>query len=438
MGTHSNRELTPRQLEVLTLIERGHTNQEIADVLGISFAGAKWHVSELLSIYGVESRDQLAEARRQRWWRGWWPASLVSKALVGGAVTGMAVAGMLAVVVAFRGRDSDPAGPPPVENQAARTDPQQQPRCPEGQLATLGSETVEAGAVVSDLRIAKPRACAMREIVEAFVVEEGTGFSGPRLASATALLDAPVGTDRVELRVVWSNWCGPVPVKPTLPPDPHPPIEFPSIPAWVRLSPGSGTSVGTLYPPCEDPARPPAIALAVKTFPDPPNPPVRVASAPPVRSAADLEAFARWFGRVVEARDAVVMTGLLRSVVTTCPEVRLRLCEQRAAGATQETVFRDANGSLGLREDLEREFQRLAELTLEDLTGARRPSLLAAGCADGAARCERFAAAVGSRTRSTFSTRSMALPASVDATRGTPAPYWVAAKREHRGGWCGS
>lgn len=41
-------ELTPRQREVLELVARGKTNPEIAETLGITLDGAKFHVSEIL------------------------------------------------------------------------------------------------------------------------------------------------------------------------------------------------------------------------------------------------------------------------------------------------------------------------------------------------------------------------------------------------------
>jgi len=59
-------DLTARQREVLDLIARGHTNYEIAEVLGISLAGAKWHVSEVLSKLGVGSREEAARYWRRR------------------------------------------------------------------------------------------------------------------------------------------------------------------------------------------------------------------------------------------------------------------------------------------------------------------------------------------------------------------------------------
>jgi DNA-binding CsgD family transcriptional regulator len=71
--------LTPRQREVLRLVARGHTNGEIGEILGISLAGAKWHVAELMGKLNVNSREDLAEsyleeqragARLARWWSG--------------------------------------------------------------------------------------------------------------------------------------------------------------------------------------------------------------------------------------------------------------------------------------------------------------------------------------------------------------------------------
>ena len=61
---------TPRQREVLTLLARGRTNREIAEELGISLDGAKWHVSEIITRLGVQSRDEAAEYwRHENGWR---------------------------------------------------------------------------------------------------------------------------------------------------------------------------------------------------------------------------------------------------------------------------------------------------------------------------------------------------------------------------------
>ena len=53
--------LTPRQQEVLALVREGLTNEEIAQRLGITLDGAKFHVSEILARLGASSRHEAAE-----------------------------------------------------------------------------------------------------------------------------------------------------------------------------------------------------------------------------------------------------------------------------------------------------------------------------------------------------------------------------------------
>ena len=64
--------LTPREWEVLALLREGLSNDEIAQRLGISLAGAKYHVSEILGKLGVASRDEAArwEPSERPWWAG--------------------------------------------------------------------------------------------------------------------------------------------------------------------------------------------------------------------------------------------------------------------------------------------------------------------------------------------------------------------------------
>ncbi len=57
--------LTPREWQVLDLIEAGLTNEEIAERLGISFGTAKYHVAEIISKLGVERREDAAVAARR-------------------------------------------------------------------------------------------------------------------------------------------------------------------------------------------------------------------------------------------------------------------------------------------------------------------------------------------------------------------------------------
>jgi DNA-binding CsgD family transcriptional regulator len=105
-------ELTPRQEEVLGLIARGKTNREIAEALGLTLDGAKWHVREILSRLSVGSREEAVErwrerrsiASRMKSWLGW-PLAVG----VGGAV--VVVAGVAAVVALLAGGDGEPAQP---------------------------------------------------------------------------------------------------------------------------------------------------------------------------------------------------------------------------------------------------------------------------------------------------------------------------------------
>lgn len=52
--------LSERQREVLALIAKGKTNAQIADELGLSLDGAKFHVREILGKLNVESREEAA------------------------------------------------------------------------------------------------------------------------------------------------------------------------------------------------------------------------------------------------------------------------------------------------------------------------------------------------------------------------------------------
>lgn len=97
--------LTPREQEVLELLRHGLTNQQIADRLGISMYGARYHVSEILSKLGVSSREEAAacSVRDQRRRPGFAFASLgwKSTAIAGGAFTAV-VAALVFSVLLFR------------------------------------------------------------------------------------------------------------------------------------------------------------------------------------------------------------------------------------------------------------------------------------------------------------------------------------------------
>ncbi len=69
-GTRVRREdtaaLTRRQEEVLRLLARGYTNGQIAEELGISLDGAKFHVGEIMGKLQVSTREEAVEAWRAR------------------------------------------------------------------------------------------------------------------------------------------------------------------------------------------------------------------------------------------------------------------------------------------------------------------------------------------------------------------------------------
>lgn len=59
-GLIDSSEITERELEVLRYVAMGYTNQEIADALGINVNTIKFHVGNLTSKSGVNSRLDLA------------------------------------------------------------------------------------------------------------------------------------------------------------------------------------------------------------------------------------------------------------------------------------------------------------------------------------------------------------------------------------------
>ena len=51
---------------MLDLLARGRTNGQIAEELGISLDGAKWHVGEIITKLDVDTREEAAEYWRQQ------------------------------------------------------------------------------------------------------------------------------------------------------------------------------------------------------------------------------------------------------------------------------------------------------------------------------------------------------------------------------------
>ncbi len=61
--------LTPREQQVLGMLQRGYSNRDVAEELQISLGGAKYHVSEILSKLGASTREEAATfgTRTPRW-----------------------------------------------------------------------------------------------------------------------------------------------------------------------------------------------------------------------------------------------------------------------------------------------------------------------------------------------------------------------------------
>lgn len=108
---------TGRQREVLDLLARGRTNAQIADDLGVSLDGAKWHVREIMAELDAPTREDAAEywraynglpSRFGRLARALFGVSLLrGTAIAAGAVAAVGVA--IAVTLVATGGGDDPS-----------------------------------------------------------------------------------------------------------------------------------------------------------------------------------------------------------------------------------------------------------------------------------------------------------------------------------------
>ncbi len=97
--------LTLRQEEVIRLVEDGLTNGEIAERLGITLDGAKFHLTEIMNRFGVHSREDALRAWKQNR-RGLFGLPIWGGPLLAGAVVvGVAFVIAAVFVVAWPGGD---------------------------------------------------------------------------------------------------------------------------------------------------------------------------------------------------------------------------------------------------------------------------------------------------------------------------------------------
>ncbi|MCH8008147.1 MAG: PD40 domain-containing protein [Chloroflexi bacterium] len=101
--------LTPREWEVLALLRQELSNPEIAERLGISRDGAKYHVSQILGKLGLENREQAARWQSedaQPWWAtafapflpGWQRAATMASGASGTAARAALFIAVLAAI----------------------------------------------------------------------------------------------------------------------------------------------------------------------------------------------------------------------------------------------------------------------------------------------------------------------------------------------------
>jgi DNA-binding CsgD family transcriptional regulator len=116
LKTPYRHDLTPRQRDVIEMLAHGLTNAEIAERLGVSLDGAKYHVREILGKLGAASREEAVQIwaqmpTRPALWRRF-SAALAWKLAAGvGALAIMIVAATLVVSLLARD-DADQIAPP--------------------------------------------------------------------------------------------------------------------------------------------------------------------------------------------------------------------------------------------------------------------------------------------------------------------------------------
>lgn len=126
IGTRSDprrdRALTDRQREVMSLMVRGYTNGQIAEAMGISLDGAKFHVSEILSRLGVSTREEavtvwqdesgmIASIRRIVFASSGWASPLLKTVAIG--IAGLTVTvGVAAIIWVSAHSDGGPTSLP--------------------------------------------------------------------------------------------------------------------------------------------------------------------------------------------------------------------------------------------------------------------------------------------------------------------------------------
>ncbi|MEP7216524.1 MAG: helix-turn-helix transcriptional regulator [Anaerolineaceae bacterium] len=375
-NTRYKHDLSPRQQEVLELIARGRTNAEIAERLGVSLDGAKWHVREILSKLNVDSREQAAGywrnyqrpmSRLARTFAAFSMPGLLKFAVVGGAALG--VAGIaVAAVIALRGGGDD-GGPLTVAKA---------PECVVADL-DLGMSMYTDDTMHLALTAVAPKPCRFDRAV-VFTLQEGSSDPAAIDGNPNSVsVDLTLGPTRSALvAATWSNWCGRR--------NGFLSVTFPGSDASFHV-----TDLGS--PPCVDPNRPSVLnavfaPLSSYTFPDPNAPP----TATPGQAAA--RAFADSVAVQVAAGDVTSLLANARGRLYTCASFSPAVCAPYRIGQELEIFHITLHGSEG--EDRERPgFEAFVREQL-----ARKLTLVSIGCAVSDALCSQFIVAFQAPTLS--------------------------------------
>ncbi|MFN0148537.1 MAG: helix-turn-helix transcriptional regulator, partial [Dehalococcoidia bacterium] len=203
LETRYKHDLTPRQEQVMRMITAGRTNAEIAAALDISLDGAKYHVREILSKVGAESREEAVEIWRSGH-RGPWRrlgsalAGLIPSSGVGRVVAGGGAVTVTAVAITWVGLSQQ--GSP-----AAMLPP-----CDPWALALSLQPTSGAAGASYALEVGNPgQPCHVYERV-GFEVLGPTGslLSGLNNNGPTTNVDARLDRSLTVGTWTWDQWCG--------------------------------------------------------------------------------------------------------------------------------------------------------------------------------------------------------------------------------------
>ncbi len=63
---HVGRPLKPQERTILTWVNRGKTNHEIATITGLSLGGVKYHIGNLIEYFDVPNRHEVVKAAKDR------------------------------------------------------------------------------------------------------------------------------------------------------------------------------------------------------------------------------------------------------------------------------------------------------------------------------------------------------------------------------------